>query len=204
MVTTVVFDIGNVVWRFRPVFDCVFTKWAKLMGISLRQFRLNYYEKDHLYCKFETDELKLTSWLTEICPDVPPKKFLDIAADIFGNDHYFAKYFNQNILKLILSIRQSGIPVGCLSNTENFFYPYLKKNILHNFDYQILSWQVGLRKPDPRIFHEIYKYGKFLPSEILFIDDIAINIAAAKKQGINGILYRNESQLIWDIKKYKL
>ena len=202
MIKTVVFDIGNVVWRYRPLHNRVFRQWAKLMGFTLHQFRLNLYEKDGLYRRFEVDSLNLSDWLEFVTPNLDTQKLLDIFDQTFSDSSEFTKYFNHPVIELISTLRQEKFSVGCLSNTENFMYPYYQKYILDYFDYHILSWQVKSRKPDPKIYNEIYKHGKFLPSEILFIDDIPLNVAAAKKMGINAILYRNITQLKRDLKKY--
>lgn len=200
MIKTVVFDIGNVVWHFRPFQSRLFRQWALLMGISLHDFRLDFFEKDSLYRSFENDTLKLSDWFTDIAPGVDTKKFLGILRRTFSN----TPNLNHSVIKLISILRQNKIPVGCLSNTENYLYPYLEKNISPLFDYHILSWQVKSRKPDPKIYREIFKYGRFLPSEILFIDDTPINVAAAKKFGINSILFRNAAQLKRDFRRFGL
>jgi len=201
-IKTVVFDIGNVVWRFHPAFDGVFRIWAQLMGINLHQFRLNYYEKDGLYRKFEVNTLTLNQWFPTICPNIKPQVFIDVLNTKLSNQLYFSKYLNNSTISLVSKIRLSGLTAGCLSNTENFFYPYFKKNFVPLFDYSITSWQSGFRKPDPAIYHEIYKHGKFLPSEILFIDDVPANISAARKQGISAILFTNITKLKHDLKNF--
>jgi len=200
MIKTVVFDMGNVIWRFRPLQTQLFRHWGKLMGITVHDFRLNFFEKNNLYRHFEVDSLKLVDWFPHIAPGVNPQQFLDYLDTVYANSSRFSRYFNRGVVRLIASLRSQKMPVGCLSNTENFFYPYIQKNILSHFDYHILSWQVNCRKPDPKIYQEIFQHGKFLPSEIIFIDDTPINVAAANKLGIHGILFKNFSQLQHDLR----
>lgn len=169
------------------------------MGISVHDFRLNYFEKDNLYRHFEINSLQLSDWFSDITPTIDPQKFLKCLDDVYADRSKFSKYINPGIVELISNLRSQQIPVGCLSNTENYFYPYLQKNILSYFDYQILSWQAGCRKPDAKIYQEIFKHGKFLPSEIVFIDDTPINVVAAKKLGFHGILFKNITQLKHDL-----
>lgn len=203
MIKTVVFDIGNVVWRFRPLQTLVFRQWAKLLGVSLHDFRLNFYEKDGLYRRFETDSLGLSDWFADIAPDLDSKLFIDIFNHTYQNRTEFSKYINLPVIELISTLRRH-LPVGCLSNLEKQLSFAVEKNILQNFDYHIISWQVRCRKPNPEIYREIFKHGKFLPSEILFIDDTPINVAAAKKLGINSVLFTNVSQLKRDLIKFGL
>ena len=204
MIKTVVFDIGNVVWRFRPLFNRVFRLWSKDMGISLHQFRLHYYEKDALYCRFETNSLDLSDWLSTIVSADQVVQFIKIFDQTFSDQSDFQRYLNIRVLSLISRLQQTNVSVGCLTNTENFSYPYLEKTIYRLFDYQILSWQVGYRKPDPHIYHEIFKHGKFLPSEIIFIDDIPVNVATANKLGLHGILFTDLTHLKRDLRQFSL
>jgi len=195
MTKTVVFDVGNVLWRYRPVYNRVFRQWAKLMGLSLYQFRHQYYEKNKLYRKFEKNTLNLTDWLRYLDPSRHPSEYTRILDIVFSDEELIDQHINHQVISLTQKIRSSGLPVGCLSNSENFFYPYFKRYFLPLFDYTVLSWQVGLRKPEADIYRQIYKHGKFLPSEIIFIDDTPANVAAAAKQGINAYLYRGYHEL---------
>lgn len=195
MVKTVVFDIGNVVWEFAPLYDQVFTLWATRLDINLLQFRRDLYEANHLYRGFETDHLKLTDWFASLAPHLDPQLFISDMDSVFLNEALFTHYFRPQVIAVIQHLRSQKIPVGCLSNTENFFYPYFEKYITPLFDFQILSWQVGLRKPDLKIYHQVFKFVHALPSEIIFIDDKPQNIAAANQVGFQTILYRNPSDL---------
>ena len=57
------------------------------------------------------------------------------------------------------------------------------------FDYLALSFRLGLRKPDPRIWQTACRKLKVPPSECLFVDDQEENIAAFKKLGGIGHHY---------------
>ncbi len=202
MIKTIVFDIGNVVWRYRPLQTKLFHQWADLMNISVHQFRLNFFEKDNFYRKFELNTYNLTDWFSDIAPTVNPQKFIACLDLTYSDHNSFSLYLNQSVVKLVSQLRSQNILVGCLSNTENYFYPYFKNNFIPLFDYSITSWEVGYRKPDPQIYHQIFKYGKFLPSEIIFIDDVPINVAGANKLGINGLLFQNITKLKKDISSF--
>ncbi|KAI8064234.1 HAD-like domain-containing protein [Gongronella butleri] len=55
------------------------------------------------------------------------------------------------------------------------------------FDHYIESRVVGLRKPDPRIFELACKTIGVQPHEAIFLDDIGMNLSAAKKLGMHTI-----------------
>ncbi len=57
------------------------------------------------------------------------------------------------------------------------------------FDTIIDSSQVGMRKPNPKIFHHALEcVGNIAPQNAVFLDDFAGNVAAAERVGMHGIL----------------
>ena len=53
------------------------------------------------------------------------------------------------------------------------------------------SSEVGVRKPDPRIFQlALERLGGIAPERALFLDDAPSNVAAAEKLGIRSVLVR--------------
>jgi epoxide hydrolase-like predicted phosphatase len=59
------------------------------------------------------------------------------------------------------------------------------------FEVIVDSSEVGMRKPDPRIFElALARLGGIAPGEALFLDDAASNVAAAERLGIRAVLVR--------------
>ncbi len=57
------------------------------------------------------------------------------------------------------------------------------------FDAIVDSHEIGLRKPDPRIFElALERLGGVAPSRAVFLDDFEGNVAAAERLGMHGIL----------------
>jgi HAD superfamily hydrolase (TIGR01509 family) len=53
------------------------------------------------------------------------------------------------------------------------------------------SSEVGVRKPDPRIFElTLTRLGGIAPERALFLDDAASNVAAAERLGLRAVLVR--------------
>ncbi len=57
------------------------------------------------------------------------------------------------------------------------------------FDKAYYSHLIGMRKPDPEIYHFVTQDIGISPEKILFIDDNAANISAAEQYGWQTILY---------------
>lgn len=64
---------------------------------------------------------------------------------------------------------------------------------------KVLSFEEGLIKPDPAVFHLLLDRYQLDPETCVFIDDIAGNILAAEKLGMTGILCQNSQQVIRDL-----
>jgi putative hydrolase of the HAD superfamily len=85
---------------------------------------------------------------------------------------------------------------GIISNDIAEWSSHLRK--IHGIDrvctHAIISGDVGIRKPDPRIFKLFLARVKAKPEECIFIDDITGNIDAASKLGFHTILYTGNYQ----------
>ena len=68
------------------------------------------------------------------------------------------------------------------------------------FDVMLYSHEVCLAKPDPRIYALLCERLKLSPAEILFIDDVAENVAAARGLGMVGVLHRTTAESIATIR----
>jgi putative hydrolase of the HAD superfamily len=66
-------------------------------------------------------------------------------------------------------------------------------------DFIIYSHEVGLAKPDPRIYALTSQRVGVQPQEIVFLDDAERNVTAAAAYGFHAILYQNNAQAIAEI-----
>lgn len=79
--------------------------------------------------------------------------------------------------------------IGILSNIPVIEKNRMDKQVdLSYYDYVFLSCELGIQKPDEKLYEYIMKKTGFSPQDILFIDDQQKNIDAAKKLGWNTYL----------------
>lgn len=110
----------------------------------------------------------------------------------------YKKHFVQNkqLFKQAFELKELGYKIGIISDQW-----YLSKEalmsgkIFSRFNPLIVSCDVGVRKPNPRIYKMAIKKLNLHPSEILFIDNQIWNIKPAKNLGMNTILFKNNKQL---------
>lgn len=67
------------------------------------------------------------------------------------------------------------------------------------FDPVILSYKVKSSKPDPKVYEIAIERLGVKPSEIIFIDNLSINIDGADKLGMKTVLAKNSDQVIADV-----
>jgi epoxide hydrolase-like predicted phosphatase len=72
-------------------------------------------------------------------------------------------------------------------------------NMADAFDCIILSAEVGLMKPDPRIYQLAIDRLGVAPAEALFVDDMPVNVEGARSVGLNAIHYRGNGPLFNDL-----
>ena len=75
-------------------------------------------------------------------------------------------------------------------------------NIDKLFDELIISAEVKLVKPDPRIFQLATERLGVQPAEVIFIDDIEENVEAARRQGMIALVYSDTKRIIAEINRY--
>ena len=87
--------------------------------------------------------------------------------------------------------------LGLLSNTDPLHFNYILSTfpIVRILDKWILSYEVGFKKPDLRIFQKAIAWASVEPAKILFIDDTKGHVDAAATLGILGIHFTSGRQL---------
>ncbi len=85
------------------------------------------------------------------------------------------------------SARGSGHGTALLSNSWGNGYP--RDHFASTFDTVVISGEVGMRKPEERIYLHTCEQLGLEPEDCVFIDDLAHNIETAESLGMTGILH---------------
>ncbi|WP_367155704.1 HAD-IA family hydrolase [Methylomonas sp. HYX-M1] len=94
----------------------------------------------------------------------------------------------------LLQSARSRLPCYLLTNTNEShmrFWSARYPDLLPGFDAVFASHQLGLRKPEPTIFRHVLQTTGVAAADILFFDDTAENIEAAKRAGLQAVLVRS-------------
>lgn len=129
-------------------------------------------------------EKDIKDWVNQIQKNMN----IDIPIDTFKQayeEEYLKIRYYKDVVEYIHSLKDK-CKIAILSN----LIPFDKKRIdyqydLSKFDFVYLSFEVGLRKPDKRIYDYVSNELGVDKDNILFIDDDENNIEMAKKCGWN-------------------
>ncbi len=84
---------------------------------------------------------------------------------------------------------KARLPVGCLSNTNALHTDehFSRWPVFHSFDHRMLSYEIGLLKPDRELFERVIEIVDAPPERILFLDDNVINVEGAAAAGLRAV-----------------
>ncbi len=106
---------------------------------------------------------------------------------------------NHELLEFISQHLVQKYRVGLLSNGSQVMIEQFLGDWIHCFDPVVVSSAVGLVKPDPRIFALTMQQCDLAADTILFIDDSTTNVMAAKRAGMQALLYQDFPTLKTDL-----
>ena len=100
-------------------------------------------------------------------------------------------------VEILAELRERGTPLYLLSNfSAETFPPALERfDFLGWFRGMVISGEVGVIKPDPRIFKILLTRFAIDPHSAIYIDDVAANAEAARPFGIHAIHFTTPGAL---------
>ena len=108
-------------------------------------------------------------------------------------DRMFAGSIMESAMReLMRALREAGVRTALLSNSwGGTGYP--RDLFPEMFDVVVISSEVGMRKPEEKIFRHAAALLGLEPEECVFIDDIEANVLAAEAVGLVGVHHREPS-----------
>lgn len=107
---------------------------------------------------------------------------------------------DRELMDYIQSIRRL-YRTGLLSNAWSDAREVMTKRyaLLEVFDFAVFSAEIGLAKPDPRIYQHLLDKMSLQPQQAIFIDDVLENVKAAQKVGMHAIRFRSRDQVLQEL-----
>lgn len=129
----------------------------------------------------------------ELGRDVPMHEF---------PDRFWAQLeTNHDLLEVLVALREADYRMALLTNNVREWEPRWRSMIPVDeiFEVVVDSAFVGMRKPDPRIYELTIEQIGVPAEQCLFIDDMDVNIAAARELGMAAVHFRETPQAIAEI-----
>ncbi|MFN5841291.1 MAG: HAD-IA family hydrolase, partial [Acidimicrobiaceae bacterium] len=107
----------------------------------------------------------------------------------------FTFQLNEDMVTFIHDLKSAGFPIGILTNNvkefREWWWPLM--DFASIFDTIVDSHEVGIRKPNPAIYHLTMERIGAVPHRTVFLDDLHANVAAANAVGMHGVLVEEDS-----------
>jgi HAD superfamily hydrolase (TIGR01509 family) len=198
-ITAITFDLGNVLIRVDHLRFC--RRLAALTALSPREIYARVFESS-LEPGYDTGRISTREFHQRVTEhfgvDLPYPHFRDLWCDMFDP--------MDDMPELVQRLAAS-FPLFLLSNTNSLHFTYLRERfaaLLNPFRAFVLSYQVGSRKPEPAIYQSLIRQVGRPPEEILFLDDKASFVEAARHHGLTAWQFRSPQELRRELARHRL
>lgn len=177
------------------IFDCfgVLTEDGWLAFVGKYRTPENADELGYLNHQLDKGLIEYTEFLEEVCKVTGVEKN-EVHKMVTTSHHP-----NEILFEYIQQLKNAGYVLGVISNVGAPLNDYLPQKLVDLFDHITLSYEVGVIKPDPRIYEYCIERIGFAPAECVFIDDREPNVQGAINVGMKGLLYQNTVDLIREL-----
>ena len=191
----VLFDLGNVL--IDNHFDRFYGMMSESCGCSVVQLQEKL--EDEMMIQLETGRISMEEYIAHC------KRELNLCweKDVWAEKYASSYSVNPEGNKIRNHLISKGVPVAILSNLAEYHVmavqkgaPEVLKGNIKNF----YSCEIGLHKPDTRIYEHVCSELKMKPSDILFLDDRIENVRGAEQVGMKAVQFVPENHSkIWTL-----
>lgn len=187
-----IFDLGNVIVDID--FNRVLGAWSDLSRVPLASLKQSFTMGD-AFQQHERGEITDEAFVDAICHELA----LPLSYEQFS--HGWQAVFvalRPEVVVVMQKLRELGHRVVVLSNTNHLhttFWPQEYPEIQQAADHIYLSQELGMRKPEARIYQHVIQAEGFSAQETVFFDDNAENIEGASQLGITTILVTDRATI---------
>lgn len=195
MIKNVIFDLGNVLLSFEPK-EYVKSKVIQEKIEEIYESIFKSKEWPMLDRGTITEEKAKENIINR---KVENKEFIN---SVFENWYDILTPIESSV-EILRKLKESGYKIFYLSNFHLAAFEYVTKkhDFFKLFDGGVVSYKEKLLKPEKEIYEKILCEYNLKPNETVFIDDMEINVEAARKNGIKGIVLKNPVDLKTELRK---
>ena len=193
----IVFDVGGVLLHWDPA---AIAEQA-FPDEKIRECFLASVLGDGSWIRFDKGELSAARLTEIVCRDlgIPREQiraFIETAKS--------SLLPKEDTLEVVRQLRQDGNRLFVLSNMPAEMADYICSafSFWDLFDGTVFSGYVRMVKPHEQIFRYLFSRYRLVPEETVFIDDSKLNIEAASRMGMHGVLFQDADTLQKKLKPY--
>jgi len=195
MFRAVFIDFGGVIMRTEDKGPR--TRQAERLGMTYRNLEKVFFESDSSQRASSGEITEETHWQSVAeALGVSRTEADKIIAEFFSGDRA-----DSALLDFLRGLRPE-CKVGLISNAWSGLRAFITSQKFDDvFDEMIISAEVGLMKPDPRIYRLALEKLGVLPEESVFLDDVLVNVEAARSVGMSAIQFTQPEKTLEELKQ---
>lgn len=103
----------------------------------------------------------------------------------------------EGTVAVLADLRRAAVRLAALTNwsAEKFPIALERYEFLGWFETIVVSGEVGIAKPDPRIFRHLLERTGFAAGATAYVDDVAANVAVAADMGMTALQFTDPATL---------
>ena len=119
----------------------------------------------------------------------------------FGEAYFANLHPNRELIAYLRSLRARDLRLALLTNNVREWEPLWRAKLPVDelFEVVVDSAFVGMRKPDPEIFALTLERLGLPAHACLFLDDLDVNVEAARAAGMHAVHFRDTAQAVADL-----
>lgn len=195
VIKTVLFDLGNVIVPFD--FKLAYSRLQPLCSFPAAEIPQRL-RGSNLVMRFETGQVSAEEFVRDFSGLLNVRISYDDFCDIWTSVFLPEPLIAEALLARLAERRRLMI----LSNTNPIHFEMIRNHypLMRHFHHYVLSYEVGAIKPSPEIFRAAIARAECAAEECFFTDDLAPNIEAARKHGMDAVQFQSEAQLKLELK----
>jgi putative hydrolase of the HAD superfamily len=106
--------------------------------------------------------------------------------------------YDERVIGYVATLRSQGWATGMLSNLPPAMGAELRATpgLLDNFDHLTFSFELGVAKPQRKIYEHAYHGLGVEPADALFLDDRPDNVEGARQASLNAEIYSDWERFV--------
>lgn len=161
--------------------------WIDKLESSFPRLRA---QADDICRRLDLDEITLEQYYQELA------KAANMSTEQAKQQMEAEVAINTPLLDLADELRAKGVNVSVLSNDGSSLRNYIDGlGIADHFDAIFVSGELGMMKPDQRIYEYVAHNLALEPGQILFVDDKQSNVDGALRAGVRAVVYESTAQV---------